>query len=101
VSVAKKVEASIFGFSNPRILDPLNPLLKFCYHYGLRLANRLAGPAAHAVPGPGRYGLVKHIEDICRTKFDAFLAAIAAVRIDIDQVNLKDNAFGHNPELGK
>jgi hypothetical protein len=38
---------------------------------------------------------VEHIKDVRRAEFDAFLAAVAAIRINVDQVNFKNISFGH------
>ena len=58
----------------------------FSYDYGLRLADRLAGPAPEAVLRSDRDRLVREIEDVARAEFYALFAAVASFAVYVDEV---------------
>ncbi len=66
-----------------------SPALKvsyFSYDYGLRLAERLAGPAPEAVLRSDRDRLVREIEDIARAEFCALFTPVASLAVHVDEV---------------
>jgi hypothetical protein len=71
-------------------------ILYFRNNNGFGFADRFTGSASQAVLRPHRNGLVGHFEDVHRTKFHTLLAAVAPIRIHVNEIEFDaDELFSH------